>query len=181
MSKIPAKSKITEPTKKQKPMIIKDGKCLMIRNKTHDVFTDEKNQKLLIEYCRVYEAEMHIVEVDEAELITNMHDLAKHLCDATYKPSKKEVKIKILESKPKEKTKPTAKVSKEILTIEQEIENNLKENKKLSISSLYRKLSNDENDYKKIYNTFIKVRNKMEKEGWLVEKLDRGVYGAKKI
>ncbi len=75
-------------------MIITNGQCLMIKTKDkRKFFTAEENYLPLLEFSKLFKAEMSIVKVRDAEIL-DLEQLAPALCDANYiQPQPKECEI----------------------------------------------------------------------------------------
>src|SRR5688572_11083080 len=64
--------------------IMKDGQCLMIKTKDRrKFFTHEKNFIQLLEFSKMFKAEVSVVAVKEAEVL-DLEQLAPAFCDATF-------------------------------------------------------------------------------------------------
>jgi hypothetical protein len=78
--------------------IMMDGQCLMIKTKDRrKFFTHEKNYIQLLEFSKLFKAEVSVVKVKEAEVL-DLSQLAPAICDANYVQTQP-VEYKVLEVK----------------------------------------------------------------------------------
>ena len=64
--------------------IVKNSQCLMLKTKDQRTFfTYEKNYIPLLEFSRLFKAEISIVSVQEAEVL-DLSELAPAICDVSY-------------------------------------------------------------------------------------------------
>jgi hypothetical protein len=180
------KSSKADKKTKEVSRIVNDVKCLMIKYGGRKYFTEEKNYPMLIEFGKKFSAEISVVKVSQAEMLIDMKTLAECICNPDYKPSTPEVNVEVLESRLGNKTvvsdnKGSEKQETKSSSMEEEMEQTLKSGKKFVISDWYYKWSKEEDgDYSKIYNRFIKVKNDIIKAGYIVKRQGRGTYVAHK-
>ena len=62
------------------------SKCLMIKTKDNrKFFTQEKNYSHLIEFSKIFDAEISVVKIDQKTHILDLDELAPAICNPSYK------------------------------------------------------------------------------------------------
>lgn len=155
-------------------MKMKNYDCLLIKTKDQrKFFTHEKNLELLLEFSKIFKAEISKVNVEEAEVL-ELEELAPAFCNMAYKIS--EPIYKILEIKvPNNKKK-----RKEILSLSKRINNFIKkemiQGKDLSLKEIKNKFNSEKLTTACLCAHFTKVRNELEKKGYRSKKVKGGTY-----
>ena len=140
----------------------------MILTKDHKkFFTHEKNFSQLIEFSRVFDAEISKVQIPNEIEVLELEQLAPALCE---KKSQK-VDYKVLEVKFKN-TSTSSRSNK----IQKYIEKNLLNGKMVSLKSLKSKYKLS-SPLLCIY--FSKTRNKLKEQGYVIQKIGGGKYKLK--
>ena len=154
---------------------VSDGKCLMIKTKDHRKFyTHEKNFLQLIEFSKLFNAEVSVVKVKDASML-ELPDLAPALCDATYS-QEQPAECQIIEVKIAQNKKSRQNILKSAKKIQEYIKNQFLKGEIVSLKKL-----SDKFKPLKVTNaclcTHLKlVRNDLESQGYVVTKTGGGKY-----
>jgi len=149
-------------------------KCLMIKTKDHrKFFTHEKNYPQLIEFSKLFNAEISIVKVEKTEIL-NLKDLAPALCDSNYQ--KPNSNYQVLEVKVSQKGKKRTNILKNAEKIKRYIESQFRTGKVVSLKELNVKFKKHNVTTACLCSHLSKVRNKLEKQGLNIKKLGGGRY-----
>lgn len=133
-------------------------KCLMIQMKNHNLFTHEKNLPQLIEFSKVFNAEISTVQTPNETVILELEELVPALCEKKNYKSKNCEIIKVnLKSRNKLST-----------SVQTYITKNLLKGKSLSIKDLKKKFKDIKDTC--LCNHFRKIRNKLAEEGHKIVK-----------
>ncbi len=149
-----------------------NGQCLMIKTKDkRKFFTSEKNYIQLIEFSKMFNAEMSVVKVKEAEVL-DLANLATALCDANY-VQPQPVECKIIEVKI-----PQTRTRGEILNKSSKIKSYVREKFLSGEVVTLRDLSKEFVDLTVacLCNHLTKIRKDLEEEGHEIKKLGGGKY-----
>lgn len=160
--------------KKNKKETLKDYKCLMVEYDNRVFFTDLKHRKLLLEFSRVFKAILTEVNINEAEVHLDLESLVKSFCDPNYTADKTTAVKEVFDKKTKEIFNKLDKPSE----IEDSIRKQFISGNEVVVQNFYKVWS--EVHYPKVYNTIMKVKDKLEKDGWDIRRIGRGVYTAVK-
>jgi hypothetical protein len=153
--------------------VMKDYKCLMIKTKDRrKFFTHEKNFRPLVEFSKVFKAEVSVVKVQEAEVLA-LCDLAPALCDPSYSPGPhpqyQVIKVKIPQSRRLRQD-----ILKNANRIRQQIRKKFIAGKELSLKQLCRDFTGLTSAC--LCNHMRMVREELEKEGYQFKKTGGGKY-----
>ena len=156
--------------------IMRDYKCLMITTKDRrKFFTYEKNYLQLLEFSKLFSAEVSIVNVKEAEIL-DLADLAPAFCDANYTPEKRP-NYQVLEIKLPQKQK---RKRKEILKIAQFIQSHIKKTflkgEIVSLKNLNKRFAEENLTLACLCNHVAVARRELEMLGNRVVKVGGGKY-----
>lgn len=132
-------------------------------------FTKEENYISLLEFSRLFDAEMSIVKVKEAEVL-DLQELAPAFCDAHYVQTPP-VECQIIETKKNNKRQ---RIINNSVKINNYIEKAFKEKKVVSLKEL-RKTFN-EVTLACLCNHLKKVRKSLENQGNVIIKVGGGKY-----
>jgi len=147
--------------------------CLMLETPDHrQFFTYEKNYPQLIEFSKTFGAEMSVVKVKEAEVLT-LENLAPALCDPTYK---KAAKFEVVEPKITVNHKPRPKSA----AIRSWIRSRLVAGKSVKLNEIFEAFSEMKMTKAAFCTHYTAVRKELAKEGWKIEKVGGGTYQAVK-
>lgn len=148
--------------------------CLMLETPDHrHFFTYEKNYPQLIEFSKTFGAEISVVKVKDADVLT-LEGLAPALCDPSYKNT---TEYELIEPKITMSKKPRPRSK----TIRDWIKTQLIAGKQVKLNGIFETFS-ELNMTKAAYCThYTAVRKELTKEGWKIEKVGGGTYQAKKI
>lgn len=154
--------------------------CLMIKTRDkRQFFTDEEHLPQLIEFSKVFGAEISIVKVAE-EKIQPLEDLPGAICDASYKDQSdyELVKIKIAEFKTIAPEAPTKR--KDILALAAQIKNyivtELLSKGQVTFAQVEGKFSKYNLSKPTISNHIRRIKEEMALDGYEVAREKRGVY-----
>lgn len=147
--------------------------CLMIKTKDQrQFFTYLKNYKQLVEFSRVFNAEISVVKTRDAEIL-ELPDLAPALCDKNYK-SKADyeiVNIKVAQKKRRRKQ-----MLLNAQKIKKYISNQFKTGKIVTLQSLRAKFKKHNLTAACLCNHLRNVKAELEEEGFNVKKVGHGKY-----
>jgi N-dimethylarginine dimethylaminohydrolase len=159
----------------------KNYQCLMIKTKDNrQFFTHEKYFPQLIEFSKTFGAEISVVKVEKAEILS-CPQLAKALCDATYqqKPNYDLIEVKIAEFKNISPQAPAPKREK-MREIAAQVQSHLKKEflsgKLISLHKVKNKFKRHNLDISTVCNHITKVRKQLKKEGYEIVKMGAGKY-----
>lgn len=155
--------------------IMKDGQCLMIKTKDRrKFFTHEKNYIQLLEFSRLFKAEVSVVAVKEAEVL-DLEQLAPAICDATYVQSQP-VEMKILEVKLPQARRDRQNILKTAQKITNYIEKKFLSGDVVSLRNLIKKYNKLNVTSACLCNHIAIVRKRLETNGGKFVKVGGGKY-----
>jgi hypothetical protein len=126
--------------------------CLLIKLPDgRTFFTIKKNYTLLLEFAKIYGAQLKIVKAIDPQLLT-LKDLATKICDQTIKSD----------------------ISKKECTIRDHITKQFKSGKFVKIKEIGKDLNNV--SASTLYRHINYVKHKLEKEGKIITKVSPGIY-----
>lgn len=152
-------------------------KCLLLQfpnqNKSEfrEVFTEEKNEKIISEFVKTFGLKVFLVEADDPKLL-NTDELVSYLCNQYEKSDN----CKYYKTKEIEPNNSRNKMLQTVCDIRVYIENQLKEGNTLRIKELYQTLSPYNIGVSTIYRHLSFVKNKLKKEGKNISKVMVGCY-----
>jgi hypothetical protein len=155
-------------------MTQKEFQCLMVETPDHrHFFTHEKNYPQLLEFSQTFGAEISIVKVKDANVLT-LEGLAPALCDPNYQNT---AEYEIIEPKltTHKKPRPRSKI------IRDWIKNQLITGKTVKLNEIFEKFSELKMTKAAFCTHYTAVRKELTQEGWKIEKVGGGTYQAKKI
>lgn len=154
---------------------MKDGQCLMIKTKDRrKFFTHEKNYVQLLEFSKLFKAEVSVVAVKEAEVL-DLEQLAPAMCDATYIQSQP-VEMKILEIKLPQNRRDRQSILKNAQKITNFIKKKFLAGEIVSLRNLIKKYSKLNITSACLCNHIAIVRKKLEENGGKFVKIGGGKY-----
>lgn len=146
--------------------------CLMIETKDHKrFFTHEKNLPQLIEFSKVFKAEISKVQIPSETEVLELEELAPALCEKKSQITD----YKILEIKLRQK-KTREKILSKATKIQQYIRKNLLNGKTVSLKELNKKYKKYQLTNACLCNHFRLTREKMKLDGHLFMKTGGGSY-----
>jgi hypothetical protein len=158
----------------------KNYQCLMIQTKDdRKFFTHEKNFPQLIEFSKTFGAEISVVKVKQANVLS-LNELAPAFCDGSYEePSDYDlIKVKIAEFKNIKPQAPSKR--KHMLEIASQVRSYIiTEFLSKNIVSLHRvakKFKKFDLKLCTVCNHIRRVRDELEGEGYVIEKVGAGKY-----
>lgn len=155
--------------------IMKDGQCLMIKTKDRrKFFTHEKNYIQLLEFSKLFKAEVSVVAVKEAEVL-ELEQLAPAICDATYQQSQP-TEMTVLEVKLSQKRRNRQNILKTAQRITKYIEKRFLAGDVVGLRELTRKYKKLDVTSACLCNHVSLVRKRLEAEGHAFEKVGGGKY-----
>lgn len=154
---------------------MKDGQCLMIKTKDRrKFFTHEKNYVQLLEFSKLFKAEISVVAVKEAEVL-DLEQLAPAMCDATYIQSQP-VEMKILEIKLSQNRRDRQSILKNAQKITNFIKKKFLAGEIVSLRNLIKKYNKLNITSACLCNHIAVVRKKLEENGGKFIKVGGGKY-----
>jgi hypothetical protein len=155
--------------------LMRDYKCLMIKTKDRrKFFTHEKNYLPLLEFSKIFKAEVSIVKVREAEVLA-LHDLAPALCDPNYiidpQPEYQVLQVKMPQSRRQRQD-----ILKNATRIRRHIRKQFLSGKEVSLKKLCAEFARLKMTSACLCNHMRMVREELEKEGYQFEKTGGGKY-----
>lgn len=156
--------------------IMRDYKCLMITTKDHrKFFTYEKNFMQLLEFSKLFGAEVSIVNVKEAEVL-DLSQLAPAFCDANYIPENRP-DYSILEIKlPQRKKRKRQDILKMAQAIQGHISKSFLEGEIVSLKNLNNKFAEENLTLACLCNHMAVAKKTLEKMGHRIIKIGGGQY-----
>ena len=155
--------------------IMKDGQCLMIKTKDRrKFFTHERNFVQLLEFSKMFKAEVSVVAVKEAEVL-DLEQLAPAFCDATFvQPQPQE--LTILEVKLSQTRRNRNSILKSAKKITAYIEKKFESGDVVSLKELTKKFKKLNVTLACLCNHISIVRKRLAAEGKQVVKIGGGKY-----
>lgn len=156
--------------------IMRDYKCLMITTKDHrKFFTYEKNYIQLLEFSKLFGAEVSIVNVKEAEVL-DLPQLAPAFCDANYTPEKRP-DYKVLEIKlPQRKKRNRQDILKMAQVIQGYISKSFLNGEIVSLKKLNKKFAEEKLTLACLCNHVAVAKKALEERGHRIVKVGGGQY-----
>jgi hypothetical protein len=155
--------------------IMKDGQCLMIKTKDRrKFFTHEENYIQLLEFSKLFNAEISVVSVKEAEVL-NLSQLAPAICDANYIQSQP-VEYKILEVKVAQNRRTRKDILKTAKKIKSYIRQKFLAGELVSLQKLAKTFRKTKVTLACLCNHLTQVRTDLEQEGRTIRKVGGGKY-----
>ncbi len=149
--------------------------CLMIKTKDQKkFFTYEKNLPQLIEFSKIFGAEISTVQIPPDTEILELEELAPALCEK--KSQKADYKILEIKLRPKETRR---KILSRAKKIQKYIQRNLVCGKVVSLKNLSKKYKSQKLTSACLCNHFRITRKEMESQGFIFEKVGGGKYRVK--
>jgi hypothetical protein len=149
--------------------------CLMIKTKDkRKFFTFEKNYVQLLEFSKMFNAEISIVKAKDVEVL-DLPQLAPAICNANYMQPPPSI-LQIIEVKLPQNKKSRDNILKTAKMIKDYITESFLDNKVISLKDLYKKYAGEGLTLACICNHLSKVRHELEEKGHRVEKLGGGKY-----
>lgn len=146
--------------------------CLMVKTKDRkSCFTHEKNFPQLIEFSKVFGAEISTVQIPPDSEVLELEELAAALCEK--KSQKAEYKLLEIKLKPKNNRQHMLSIAKKI---QKYIEKGLIKGETVSLKNISEKFKDNNLTVACLCNHFKIVRAKMEKQGYKFIKTGGGKY-----
>ena len=159
-----------------------NNNCLMIRTKDRrKFFTPEDNYDELVEFSRVFNAEVSLVPVQEGEVL-DIDSLVPAICNASYRPSVRP-KYELVEVKIPQKARKLAKRAELLGTarkIKAYITDTFLSGGVVSLHELEDKFRGEELSISCLCNHVTRVRKELAKQGKKVVKIRAGEYAISK-
>jgi hypothetical protein len=164
---------------KNPPEIRHDARVLLIavsKGAKHErhFFTPKKNLPYLIEFARAFDARIEDVRVKKATVLS-LHHLVKAFCDSQYHEKAEykvikttdltRAKVKLIQKQPKRQNKIMSRIRSLLL-----------KGTPISTKSLYKKLEKEGMSDSTIRRYYQTVRTELSKQGYQVDKIERGKY-----
>lgn len=149
-----------------------DYQCLMIETKDHrKFFTHEKNYSQLLEFSELFNAEISIVKVNEAEIL-DLEQLAPAICNSEYDKifQYQLLEVKITQQRQRKKILITAK------KIKAYIEAKFIRGDIVSLKGLKEEFHKNKFTDACLCNHLAQVRTSLEKKGHKIAKVGGGKY-----
>lgn len=147
--------------------------CLLIKTKDNKKFlTHEKNLQSLIEFSKVFLAEIYLAKYEEGKIL-ELKTLAQSICKQDYQSEVQVSKLKKLFPKNKKSRKTILNNAQKIQTF---IEEQLMNGKPLSLKNLKNKYNKLEITDACLCNHFANVRKKLSNNGHEFRKVGAGTY-----
>ena len=147
--------------------------CLMIcTNDRKKLFTHEKNLPQLIEFSKVFNAEISIVQISNEKEILDLEELAPALCE---KRSQNQTEYELIEIKLKPRESRQT-VLKRARHIKNTIKRNLIKGKIVSLKDLSKKYKKYKVTNACLCNHFKQIRQELERQGYIFAKVGGGKY-----
>ena len=144
-------------------------KCLMIQTKDNNkLFTHEKNLPQLIEFSKIFNAEISTVQIIDENIILDLEDLAPAVCE---KKSQK-IEYELIETKFKNQTRTL--ILENADKVKKYIIKSLLDGNIVSLKDLSKKYKNL--SIPCLCNHFTSIRKTLEKNGHLFIKVGGGKY-----
>lgn len=150
-------------------------KCLMVETSDHrKFFTHPKNFDSLLEFSKIFGAEVSVVQTDENIEVLDLESLASSVCDPTHaiKPND----IKILEIKIAKPRRERQQLVKNAGKIQEWIYKEFTWRMALSLKDIRKKFGKLGLTVGCLSNHFAKVRRQLIIEGYQVTKIGQGNY-----
>ncbi len=149
-------------------------KCLLIKTKDKRRFlTFEKHMPSLIEFAKIFGAEIYMVQPAHKEKVMELKALTAALCDSEYKKKPKYKKIEKLHPKPKRDRQT---ILAEAIKIRKYIRKRLLAGKPVSLKELKIKYKENNLTDACLCNHLSVTRRELVKEGRTFRKLGAGRY-----
>lgn len=138
-------------------------------NDNRKFFTEEENYEKLIEFSKIFDAEISIVKVKEPKIL-NMTELAPAICNINYNNKQEDYEIiKIKSSKKKTRKE----ILEQSLEIKEYIKNKLLNNQEISLKEIFNNFKEYNltkaclcNHFKQIRDDLLKSNYTLIKTGW---------------
>jgi hypothetical protein len=157
--------------------IRKNYRCLMIKTpEKRKYFTHEKNFAPLIEYSRMFQAELSVVRVREAEIL-DLPDLIPALCDTNYQPVTSNYRVlgvKIQNKPNRHSTRQNAQLVRDYIL------DNLLKGRPMSLRCLCTRFGDLGLSSTSLANQFRRVRDDLNYKGYDLGRDSGGVYNVVK-
>jgi hypothetical protein len=155
---------------------MRDYQCLMITTKDRrQFFTHEKNYVQLLEFSKLFKAEISVVNVQQAEVL-DLAQLAPAFCDANYTPEKRP-KFEVLEVKVAHRKHRNR---QDILRMAQSIRASIlrafRRGEVVSLQKLRKKYAKHDLTLACLCNHVTQARKELEQMGYQVVKVGGGKY-----
>lgn len=152
--------------------LTKNSQCLMIKTKdSRKFFTHKKNFTPLMQFSKLFKAEISIVQTKEAEIL-DLKELAPALCDCNFKQPEPEYQI--IEVKMTQRQR--SEIRKNAKSIQEYIENQFIRGELVSLRELKRIFGETGITNACLCNHLSQVRRNLEKKGYVVLKQGGGKY-----
>lgn len=155
--------------------IMRDYKCLMITTKDRrKFFTYEKNYMQLMEFSKLFGAEVSIVNVKEAEVL-DLAQLAPAFCDANYISEKRDYQV--LEIKlPQRKKRKRQDILKMAQVIQGHISKAFLKGEVVSLKKLNKRFADEKLTLACLCNHVAVAKKALEERGYRIVKVAGGQY-----
>jgi hypothetical protein len=156
--------------------IMRDCQCLMITTKDRrKFFTYEKNYMQLLEFSKLFGAEVSVVSVKEAEVL-DLAQLAPAFCDANYIPEKRP-DYQVLEIKlPQRKKRKRQDILKMAQVIQGHITKSFLKGEVVSLKKLNKKFAEEKLTLACLCNHVAVAKKTLEMNGHRIIKVGGGQY-----
>lgn len=152
----------------------KKSNILMIKLKNRrKFFTHHKNLPMLIEFAKIFHAEIALVEADSAEIL-ELENLAQAICEPGQPITKQRVEV-LQQLYPMSQRKRQT-LLKNATLIKKYIRARLLDNKSVSLKELKKRYNKLELTDSCLCNHFAHVRKELEEQGHRIEKVGAGKY-----
>lgn len=156
--------------------------CLMITTKDRRrYFTYEHNYSELVEFSKVFNAEISLVAVHDAEIM-DLQSLAPAFCNASYRPCRRP-KFDVIEVRmatgPKQK-KTRREILKAASAIKKHVDNQFRQGYIVCLRKVYQRFKRYNLTLSCVCNHITLVREQLKKEGYDIVRLAAGQYRATK-
>jgi hypothetical protein len=147
-------------------------RCLLIKlSDGRTFFTAKKNYPLLLEFAKIYDAQLKIVDAINPNLLI-IKDLATKICDQTSTSNVKYYEKKVNYASLKAQTDR----QKNLNTIRDYIVNQFSSGNFVKIKEINKELNNQNISASTLYRHINQIKTKLEKEGKSIIKVSPGVY-----
>lgn len=153
-------------------------KCLLIETKNKKYITHEKYLSQLVEFAKTFGATISIIDAEGVNPL-KIEDLVPAICDQNYKSQ--DFTYKILETKLKkdaQKKKNRSKTLTLASKIQEYIYSKFLDKKIVSLKDLKKKFKKYELSDAALCNHIRKMKETLEKEGYIIQKVGVGMYSA---
>jgi len=153
--------------------IKKNYRCLMIKTpEKRKYFTYEKNFNTLIEFSRMFQAEISVVRVREAEIL-DLPELVPALCDTNYQPRLSNYRVlgvKVQNRPDRTSSRNNARLIRDY------IRDNLLKGRTVCLRSLSDRFNDLGLSTTSLANQFRRVRDDLAGQGYVLGRERGGVY-----